>query len=168
MPSDSKTEFYLLHRSDIEAWAALRRGAQRALDDLLRAAGESLVGDPTIPDVHVAQRYKGMAIVVPSPTGPTEIVVYWKQGKLFDLTNHQDAYPTLAVNSPTKDQELKETLRTAARELGIATAGENFLWRTPLEYGDDPVDLEQFAKSVIERLRTTHAVLMPLIEQSGG
>lgn len=167
MPTDSKTEFYLLHRSDIEEWAKLRRGAQRALEDVLRAAGESLVDDPTIPSVHVANRYKGMAIVVPSATGPTEIVVYWKKGKLFDLSNGPDAYPTLAVNSPKKDQVLKETLRSAAHELGIATAGDNFLWRTSLEYGDDPLDLEQFANSAIDRLRRTHAVLMPLIEQSG-
>lgn len=168
---DTKLDFYLKHRQQIEEWAALRVPAQRALDDALLVA-LSARGPELGPLLDVSVRGARIAkLRIPgAESEPTWIELQWSTSSLLSGTG-QMTWPVLilaaspdAAYRGTRDQ-IKQRTRAESSAHGMTEEGRTgwWVWSGMLAPVAEPIVIEDYAGECLKRFEAAWGALHPLV-----
>lgn len=174
-PADAKAWFYLDHRDDIEAWAALRSEARQLVDDQLvrlavelRELAEEVGAEFEAADLEAGSWPRvGLRRSQWEQGGLADaaIVVAWERARL--LTPGGNEWPYIAVRVPEGIDEARRSLLMSAMksvrgQLGGHSSRNLPFWR--YVECQAPLDPQVLAQECLRSLRRLWEVASPVID----
>ncbi len=161
---DTKVKFYFQHRHDIDELASLRTLAVRAVIDAFSAATEARLSDDEYPGLsattnpHAAK--ESATLPISGVHGVIGVTLDWRH---VGASGPAIQGPTLALLTDRSDRktyaDIREKTKPSAMAHGLTKEGLQYIWRgevsLPAEFGN----VDEYAMSVLARLRDTWAAL---------
>lgn len=179
MSDDTKLDFYLKHRRQIEEWAALREGAKQALDDALLTAVTALASSTSsVVEVTAANVRYARWRVPGAEQEPVWIELYWNHGQLLKGTA-DSAWPYLVLvvsdnadpsYAPTRAR-IKEATRGTRIPHGLTQEGRGtspWVWSGTLTPVQEPITIDGYVAYCMQRFQSAWTGLHPVILHAIG
>lgn len=174
MSEDTKLDFYLKHRQQIEDWAVLRDVARQALDAaLLSALTAKVEMSGSLLEV-ASSTVRNVRWRIPeAQTDPAWVELYWNQGQLL-RGNTDAAWPFLAVvvsekadpdYAPTRTR-IKEATRGQRALHGLAQEGKgtsSWVWSGALVPVEEPITVDGYVDYCLQKFESAWTDLHPAI-----
>lgn len=173
MSENTKLDFYLKHRQQIEEWAALRSAVQGALDDALLAA-LSVRRQVLGPVLDVSTKVPRIAkLRIPGAEAePTWIELQWSPGALLSDGGQTWPFLIVAASPEASYREPRERIKQSTRAdraiHGLTHEGRGgwWVWSGLLAPSEEPIVIDAYADYCLHRFEAAWASLHPLVRSA--